>query len=158
MRVDDDPLRIAELRGDHVRSLAGYAGQAHEVVELAGHAAVELLEQHCHRRAQRPRLLAVEAGRVDVALELLRRDGQIILRPLVLLEQPLGDAIDVHVGRLRREHHRDEQLELVPIAKRDFRVGMVGLEPLDDRHDPRPLRADAAPRLVDVAPRHARGR
>ena len=24
--------------------------------------------------------------------------------------------------------------------------------------DPRPLRADAAPRLVDVAPRHARGR
>src|SRR5205085_11105903 len=51
-------------------------------------------------------------------------------------------------------HHRDEQLELAAVAERNFRVGMLRSEPLDDREDPRPFRADTAPRLVDVALRH----
>src|SRR5438034_217548 len=55
----------------------------------------ELLEQHHHRRAQGPRLLTEEAGREDVPLELLLRDGQVVLRTLVLLEQPLRDAVHV---------------------------------------------------------------
>src|SRR5256885_7347627 len=65
MRVDDDSLRVAQLGRNDVRGLAGHAGQADELLEPAGHAAVALLDQHRHGRAQRPRLLPVEAGRVD---------------------------------------------------------------------------------------------
>ena len=113
----------------------------------ARHLAVELLEQHPHRPAQRLRLLAVEAGREDVALELLLRHGEVVLGLAVLLEQRLGDAVDVHVGRLRREHHRDEQLERAAEAERDRRVGVLDREPLDDRADPLLLRPDALARL-----------
>ena len=118
------------------------------------HLAVVVLEQHRHRPAQRLRLLAEEAGRADVVLELLRRDGEVVLRRAVLLEQPLGDAVDVHVGRLRREHHRDEQLQVVAEGERDRRVRVLGQQPLDDRPDPLALRADAAARFADVAAGH----
>ena len=67
VRVDDDPLRLAELGRDDVRRLARDAGQADELVDPARHLAVELLEQHAHRAADRLRLLPVEAGREDVA-------------------------------------------------------------------------------------------
>ena len=157
VRVDDDSLRIAEFGGDDVRRLARHPGEAHELLEAVRDPTAELLEQHHHRRAQGPRLLTEEAGSEDVPLELLLRDGQVVLRTLVLLEQPLRDAVHVHVRRLRREHHRDEQLELVPKAERDRRLRVLGGEPLDDRHDPRPLGTDAEPRLVDVAPRHGWG-
>src|SRR5690242_6554970 len=100
VRVDDDPLRAAELGGDDVRSFPRHPGKPHELVEPARHLSVELLEQHLHRSAQRLRLLAVEAGREDVALELLRRDGEVVLGPAVLDEQLLCDSVDVHVRRL----------------------------------------------------------
>ena len=154
MRVDDDALRVAELGGDDVRRLARDAGQAQQLLDRPRHLPVELLEQHLHRPAQRLRLLAEEAGRVDVALELLLRHGEVVLRPPVLLEQPLGDAVDVHVRRLGREHHRDEQLEVAAEAERDRGVRVLGREPLDDRPDPLALRPDAAARLADEATRH----
>jgi hypothetical protein len=53
----------------------------------------------------------------------LERDCEVVLGALVLLEQLLGDAVDVHVGRLRREHHRDEQLEVGLVEKRDLASG-----------------------------------
>ena len=104
-------LRVAELGGDDVRRLARDAGKPQQLVERPRHLAVVLLDQHPHRPAQRLRLLPEEPGREDVALELLHRHGEVVLGSPVLLEQVLGDAVDVHVGRLRREHHRDEQLE-----------------------------------------------
>ena len=48
-------------------------------VEPRRHLAVELLEQHPHRAADRLRLLPEEARRVDVALELLLRHRQVVL-------------------------------------------------------------------------------
>ena len=153
VRVDDDPLRLAELGGDDVARLARDARQPDQLFEAPRHLAVELLEQHPHRPAQRLRLLAVEAGREDVALELLLRHGEVVLGLAVLLEQRLGDAVDVHVGRLRREHHRDEQLERAAEAERDRRVGVLDREPLDDRADPLLLRPDALAGLLQVATR-----
>src|SRR5215475_11682649 len=46
VRVDDDPLRVAELGRDDVRGLAGDAGQARELVERARDLAVVVLDQH----------------------------------------------------------------------------------------------------------------
>src|SRR5205085_2314347 len=43
VRVDDDPLRIAELGRDDVRRLARDAGQPHELLEPPRNLAVELL-------------------------------------------------------------------------------------------------------------------
>src|SRR5436305_1147909 len=84
-------------------------------------------------RRARPRLLAIEAGGKYVALELLRRRSEIVLRAAVLREELLGDAVDVDVGRLRREHHRDEQLEWIPETQRDLRIVVLERETLDDR-------------------------
>ena len=113
-----------------------------------------LLDQHLHRPAQRLRLLAEEARRVDVAFELVRRDGEVVLGAPVLLEQALGDPVDVHVRGLRREHHGHEQLQLGAEPQRDGRVGMLGEEAIDDRSDSLALGADAAPGLLDEAARH----
>ena len=80
---------------------------------------------------------------------------QVVLRPPVLHEEPLGDAVDVHVGRLGREHHRDEQLERV--AKRSAICASAcstASRSITGRMRV-PLRADPPSRLVDVAPRHA---
>src|SRR4051812_38050561 len=144
VRVHDDSLRIAELGRDDVRGLARDSGQLDELLEPPRHPAVVHLEQALHRPADRLRLLAEEPGRIDVALELLDRDGEVILGPPVLLEQRRGDAIDVHVGRLRGEHHGDEQLQLRPEGERDPRVRVRGDQALDDRADTHLLRPDAA--------------
>src|SRR5207237_6630594 len=107
--VDDDALRIPELGRDDVRGLARDAGQADQLVDRPWNLTVVLLDQHLHGAAQGLRLLPEEAGRVDVALELLGRNGEIVLRPAVLLEQRRRYAVHVQVGRLRGEHHRDEE-------------------------------------------------
>src|SRR6266508_4085307 len=99
VRVDDDPLRLSELRGDDVRRLPRNARQADELLEPSRHLALELLDEHPHRPLQRLRLLAEEPGRADVALELGGRDGEVVLRPTVLAEEARRNAVDVHVGR-----------------------------------------------------------
>jgi hypothetical protein len=125
-----------------------------ELVERPRHLAAEVVEEHSHRPSQRLRLLVVEACREDVPLELLRRDREVVLGPGVLLEQRLRDTIDIHVGRLRREHHGHEQLERVGERERDRRVLVLFREALDDRPDPLLLRPDALARLADEATRH----
>ena len=142
--VDDDALGMTELAGDDVRGLPGDAGQPHELVDRPRDAAVVLLDQHPHRSAQGARLLPEEARRVDVALELLLGHGKVVLRPPVLPEELLRDAIDVHVGRLRREHHGDEQLELRARAQGDGRVRVRSAQARDRRADSLPLRPHAS--------------
>ena len=105
------------------------------------------------------RLLAEEAGGEDVPLQLLLRHREVVLRAAGTSRRAsLGHAVDVHVGRLRREHHRHEQLERRPEAERDRRVRVLGRQPLDDRADPFAPAPDRPPRLADVATRHAGAR
>ena len=75
MRVDDNALWLPELGGNDVARLSRYARQQDELFEASRHLAVELLEQPPHCPAQCFRLLAVEAGREDVALELFLGHG-----------------------------------------------------------------------------------
>ena len=156
MGVDDDALRAPELGGDDVRRLAGDTRKPRQLLERARDHAVELLEQHAHRPADRLGLLPVEARREDVPLELLLRNRQVVLRPVVLLEQRRGDAVHVHVGRLRGEHHRDEELERGAERERDRRVLVLAREAVDDLPHPVALPAgDAATRLRDEAAHYA---
>ena len=145
MGVDHDPLRVAELRGDDVRGLSRDARKSQQILQTARHLAVELLEEDAHRATDRLRLLTVEAGRVDVALELLGRDCEVVLRPAVLPEQVLRNAVDVHVGGLRRQHHGDQKLDVALEAEGDRGILVLCREPGDGRADAfRPCRALAA--------------
>jgi len=154
VRVDDDALSVAELGRDDVRRLARHSREPGQLGERPRDLAVELLDQHLHRAADGLRLLSKEAGGTDVVLELLDRDREVVLGAPVLAEERLRDAVHVHVGRLRGEHHGHEELEVGAEAKRDRRVGMLRCEPLDDRDDPLALRPDAPPRLGDETTRH----
>ena len=122
MSVDDDPLWVAELGGDDVRGLARDAGEPDELLEPPRHPAVELLDQHPHRAADRLRLLAEEAGLVDVALELLDRHGQVVLGPAVLDEQLLRDLVDVDVRGLREGCEAEAGASAVGEKKRGQRT------------------------------------
>ena len=156
MRVDHHSLSLTELGGDDVCGLTRHAGQPKQLGDRPRDNAVELIEQHPHRAANRLRLLSIKAGLENVLLQLLDGHGQIVLRPPVLDEQLRRDAIHVHVGRLRGEHHRDEQLDIASEVQRDLGVRMLDRESLDDRPDPLAPRSDpAAACFPNVASRHA---
>ncbi len=154
VRVDDDALGMPELCRHDVRRLPRDARELDELVERRRHLAVEIVDEHPHRPAQRLRLLPVEARREDVALELFLRHGEVVLGCVVLLEERRGHPVHVHVGGLRRQHHRDEQLERARERERDRRIRVLDGEPLDDRPDALLLRPDALAGLADKAARH----
>src|SRR5881396_3478707 len=147
---------MAELCRDDVCRLACDTRKLHEVLEPSGDPAVELLEQDPHRAADRLRLLTKEPGGIDVPLELLLRDCEVVLGGSVLLEEDGRDTVDVRVRRLRREHDRDEKLEIGPEAQRDRSVGVLARETSDDRLDSLASSTQpSASRFADVAARHA---
>ena len=69
--------RSAETTFAVLRATPGSLSRSSKSVR---HLAVVLLDDALHRAAQRLRLLPVEAGREDVALELLLRDREVVLR------------------------------------------------------------------------------
>ena len=157
VRVDNDSLRVAQLGCDDVSGLTRNARKLDEVFESSRNLPVELLEQYAHRAAYPLRLLAKEASRIDVALELLDRNGEVVLRRAIFPEEGRRDAVDVRIRRLGREHHRDEELEIRPKTERDLRVLVLDGQPLDDLSDPlTPPSEPATPGLRDVATRHGR--
>jgi hypothetical protein len=75
VRVDDDPLRLAELGGDDVRRLARDARQAQSSSSVRGTCRRTPRSASSSSRGS-PSSSAEEAGLVDVALELLRRTAR----------------------------------------------------------------------------------
>ena len=71
-------------------------------------------------------LLAEGSGRPDVRLELLERNGEIVLGRSVLEEEPGRDAVDRDVRGLSGEHDGNQELEVVEEAEGDHRVGVLG--------------------------------
>ena len=119
----------------------------------SGTSPVVLLEQHPHSAAEVLGLLPERPRRTDVGFQLLDRNGEVVLWPPILPEEPFRDAVHGHVGRLRRKHDRDEELDRVLEPECDGRVRMCRGEPVDDLADARPRRRDAPARFADVATR-----
>ena len=71
----------------------------------------------------RLRLVAKEAGRLNVFLELTRWDLQIVLRLPVLAKQVGGHDVDAFIGTLRGQNRRNEQLKRVRVVERTLGVG-----------------------------------
>ena len=87
VRVDDDALRVAELGRDDVRGLPRDARAAAAARRSSAGPRRRTPPGAPASHPDRLRLLAEEAGRVDVLLELLARHREVVLRPPVLLEQ-----------------------------------------------------------------------
>ncbi len=78
--IDDDALRLPQLRRNNIGRLPGHSRQPQQLGDRPRHRSSELLDQHPHRATDRLRLLPVEAGLVDVLLELLLRHREVVLR------------------------------------------------------------------------------
>src|SRR5205085_5796237 len=77
-------------------------------------------------------LVAEEARRVYVALELGRRRGGVVLRRAVLAEEVGGDEVDALVRALRGEDCGDEEFERVRVVQAATRVRVFFFEKADD--------------------------
>src|SRR6185503_4739623 len=104
-----------------------------------------------------------EPGLVDILLKLRLRDGQVVRRSAVLLEEATGHEVDPLVLRLRREDRRDEQLERVAELERGSPVGVGLRQPGEDRPGTDPERLWSFPRHgqslgVNSEPTRARAR
>jgi hypothetical protein len=101
VRVDDDALVDAEgVAEDHVGRLATDAWQRDELGHRAGNLAAVLLDEGLGHAPQGARLVAVEAGRPDVLLELAGVSLGVVRGGAVLVEEGLRDAVYPDVGGL----------------------------------------------------------
>ena len=81
VRVDDDSLRLAELRRDHIRRLPRHAGQPDQLFQPIRNLAVELLERNPDVRARAAPVISYLADpRSTPVLLALLEDGQWFVR------------------------------------------------------------------------------
>src|SRR4051812_9129062 len=117
----DRHRRLAE-RGvqHHVRGLAADAGQALERIAAARHLAAVLFQQDFGERDQVLRLGTEQADRLNVVLELGNAEVDDLLRRS--REELARGEVHRLVGRLRRQHHRQEQLERSAVLELGGRI------------------------------------
>ena len=107
-------------------------GQRDQVVEPARHLAAEPLDE---RRAEPDRAFRLgpeEPGRLDQLLELGPVGRGVVGRVAVAGEQRRRHLVDPHVGGLRRQHRRDQQLAAGREVELAVGVGVaLGEQPVD---------------------------
>lgn len=113
VRVDGNSLIFLETRPQDDRcGLTSHPRQLCQILHLLRHFAAMLLQEDVAQSLDVLRFRAVEATCADIRLELDARHADVILRFLVLgIQDRLRHMIDPHVGALRREYGRDEQIE-----------------------------------------------
>jgi hypothetical protein len=110
--IDDDTAGDAEGVGeDDVGRLTGDAGQGGQLLNGARHLAAEVLDEGLAGVLNGPGLVAVEAGRPEVVLQLGERGLGEGAGVGVLGEQAGGDLVDALVGGLGGEDGGHEQLQ-----------------------------------------------
>src|SRR5688572_20436138 len=103
--------RLPERRvQDHVRSLAAHARQCLEGFAILRHGATVSFKQDLRKRDHVLRLHAVETDALDVLLESGDAELHHLFRSIRLAKEFRGREVDRLVGRLRRQHHRDQEL------------------------------------------------
>jgi len=122
VRVDADVLQALERQDqDQVRRLPADARQCQQLLHGARHATAVTLDQDAARLAHVPRLVAVEAHRIDQVLDLPGRQLRHRPRRARDAEQSRRCGRRHRIAGLRRQHGRDEDRERVFLALfRDF--------------------------------------
>ena len=131
--VDGDRGLVERVAEHDVGSLQSDTGECDERITGSGNLAPVAIDKRLRHPEHRLRLRAEEAGRLDLALEALRRRRHVVGGPTVSLEQRRRHDVHAFVGALRGEDGRDEQLERRREVQRTLRVRICLLERRDDR-------------------------
>ena len=93
----------------------------------ARHLAAELGDQLFRQRDDVPGLVAIEPDGLDVVAHFVFAEREHLLRRIGDREQRARRLVDAGIGRLRRQHHRDQQrvgVEMFELALR-LRIGLA---------------------------------
>ena len=134
MGVDDDAFVQAEgVAEDDVRGLPADARELHELGHRARHLAAVALDEGAAEALERLRLVAEEAGGLDERLELFASGiCRVVRGGRAGREERRRHHVDAHVGALRREDRRDQELERVAVVEGAMAAGVGGLETRED--------------------------
>src|SRR5262249_7710187 len=120
---------LAESDVEHdICGLAADPGQRLQRLARAGDLATVLVCDFPRQRDEILRLGAEEADGLDQPLHALLAERGHLFRRVGGGEKRGRRLVDAGVGRLRREHHRDEQRERVDVLELAFGLGAGGLE------------------------------
>ena len=131
MRVDRHHLALPQHRTQHVGRLAPHARKPLHRLEVGGHLAAELRTEHAGHAGEVLRLVVGVGDAPDVGENLLGGGGGHRLGGGEGGEEGRRGHVDPLVGALRRENHRNEQLEGVFIVEFALGHGHVFREPGD---------------------------
>ena len=132
--------RLAEGHVEHdIGGLAPDARQLDQKVAVIRHLAAMVADQRLRQRDHVLRLAAPKPDRADVFADLLLAQRHHLLRRVGDVKQRARRLVDAGVGRLRRQHHGDQQREGVPVL--EFALGL------------RPLHRKAAENLLHLGRR-----
>ena len=151
MGVHGDSLRQTVGGAQHhIGGLARHSGQRQQLLHGAGQLAAEPIDHELRGSPDRLRLVAEEAGRANVLLQLLHRDRQVILRSPIPGEERRGHHVDALVGALRGENGGDQQLERGSEIERAGGVRVGRRQALADGMDALPFVHHAVTHLPDL--------
>ena len=126
--------RLAERAVQHdVGRLAADAGQRLERLACSRHVAAVLAHQDLGQRDDVLRLVAEEADGADVRREALDAELRDRRRRVGVGKESRGRLVHALVGRLRRQHDGDQQLERRRVLELGLRIGIGLAKALEDR-------------------------
>ncbi len=112
--VHADVAAALEPEDQHeVRGLATDARQRHQLLHRRRHTAIEVGDEHLAARFHVPRLVAIEANRIDQPLDLGDREPGHRSRRASPLEQARRRGVRGRVLRARGQKRRDQYLEWI---------------------------------------------
>ena len=135
MRVDGERGRAEGDVHDHVRRLATDAGQRLERSAIARHLAAVLGDEPLGEQDHVLRLVAEETDRLDELPQALRAKRVHLLGRVGDAEEGARGLVDAGVGRLRREHHRDQQREGAGVLELALGIRVGACEATEDLGD-----------------------
>jgi hypothetical protein len=148
MGVDGYPGHVEGVAEDDVGGLAADPGQAHQVVQPAGHLAVVPLDELSTKVDQRVRLVPEEPGGPDHLLQRGPVRSGVVGGGRVPEEQLGSHLVDPLVGALRGEDGGHGQLQRPGVVELAVGVGVrLGEQPPDPPGPPLPtkIRFDGTP-------------
>ena len=119
----------------HIGRFAAHAGQGFQGFAAAGHLASMLLHQDAAGFHQVFGFAAVQANRLDVALQPRQPEVQDFLRCVRHGEQLARGFVHTHIGGLSRQQHGSEQLKHAGVFQFGHRHGVGGLQRGKKRFD-----------------------
>ena len=135
VRVDCDRLCPERDVHHHIGGLAADAGQLFERVAISRHLSAMLGNQPLGERDHILGFHVEESDGPDVPLQPVLPQRHHLLGRFDLLEQFFGGLVDADVGRLRGQHHGNQQRIGVYIGKLGFRRGIVLGEATEEFED-----------------------